>query len=90
MKRTLGNAIIFGNIDASSAPAGRIDYNGLLKFLHTGFLTGASAFLTYLVLNIGGIDLNPASSTDEMMITLFVIPVLKIALTWLPSHEAQN
>lgn len=87
MNKTLGSQIIFGNIDASTAPAQRIDYNGLLKVLHSGFLVAASGFITFLINNVAGIDIVPSSKTDEMLMMLLIVPLLKLGLTWLPNHE---
>ena len=88
MNRSLGSYIVLGNIPASLASAKRIDYNGALKFLHTGFLVGASGFITFLINNVTGINLYPDSTTDEMLITMFLIPILKLAVTWIPNHSS--
>ena len=87
MKRSLGSYVVFGNIEASNAPGRRIDYSGLLKILHTGFLVVGSGFLSFLISNIAGINLMPESTTDEMIITMMIIPTLKMALTFFPDFN---
>ena len=87
MNRSLGSLIILGNIPASESPAKRLDSNGLLKFLHTGFLVAASAFITFLINSAIGLNLYPDSTTDEMLITMFLVPALKLALTYFPNHS---
>ena len=87
MKTTLGKAIVFGNIGESHAPSKQIDYNGLLKVLHSAFLVVASSFVSYLITSLPGLNFLPDSSTDELIITMFVIPLLELALTWLPSYD---
>lgn len=87
MNRTLGSYVIFGNVPASTAPGKRIDYNGLLKFLHTGFLVIGSAIITFLINNVVGLNFYPDSTTDEMVITMFLIPFLKLMLTYFPNYS---
>lgn len=87
MNRTKINQIILGNIDASTAPAKTIDTNGLFKILHAGFLVIASSFITFLIANIGGLDLFPNSGTDEMIITALILPTLKFSLTYFANNS---
>ena len=84
---TLGKSIIFGNTDASYAPAKRIDYNGFLQVLHTGFLVSASALITFLITAVMSIDIVPNSSMDETIITLIIIPLLKFALVYFKDNQ---
>ena len=87
MKRNLLSMVCLGNIGISTAPSKRLDSNGLLKFLHTGFLVAASAFITFLINSVVGLNFYPDSTTDEMLITMFLVPALKLALTYFPNYS---
>ena len=67
---------IFSKLPDSTAPSGRLDYNGLLKIIRYALITGAAAALGAVITELPNIDLIKDSTIDNMLVTALLIPLL--------------